>query len=491
MRTSVTLADKKIPKFEGVDYDAWPGWKREFLATATIHKIIMVIKSGRPADDDFAGEADEAARRALVADLRQRQREWDERNEMLSAWLVLSLGVVPQQHIAIHGANGRAAWLALVEKYENLGDPTKVARLNDRLRNMRLKEREDPDAYFGRLDEIMMTLKDAGEPVRESMLIGMIQDQLPRTYDGLFANLATSDVHDYDTLRAAVVRYYHRVIMKTKPHKPVSPMEERALMSMQPRCTTCFSVFHMAPDCPDKHRAGLQGRPDRGRGRGRGGGRDGGGRGGRGGDGGRGHDGGRGGRGGRGGAKDKAHVDCFGCGGKGHYSFEKACPKHPQHQAAHISMQQAVEQQQTARLAVQPAQGGTAMVLMAVQEQQPADDHGVFYSISGEDLMRIHQQTPACLWSNEAGSDDHLRAFMGEVKYRGLLQLRAAQKAQEHAEAVAHLEMRTHDLRLPHEMYDVEWARANHATLHRHFPRHTPPEVILAEKIWRVKWLDY
>lgn len=94
MPSNMIMADKKCKIFHG-DYDEWPSWKRAFLAMVTILKLTRVIKAARPPDEDFDAEADVAARVALVEDLHIRQLEWDEVNEQLAAWVVLSLGVVP------------------------------------------------------------------------------------------------------------------------------------------------------------------------------------------------------------------------------------------------------------------------------------------------------------------------------------------------------------------------------------------------------------
>lgn len=172
--------------------------------------------------------------------------------------LVLLCGVSVRAVLRSHKYDGRAAWDALVVKYEGKGSASRV-ELQRSLFSMGLGSRQDPDVYFAAIEETARQLGAMGHSVDEDVLAAMVVGQLPETYSVLRAILGDGD-HDYDTVKEKVKVFYRAEIRgKQLPRSDGYFSLHRALMAGQGKkggggsgCWICHEMDHKSWECPIK-----------------------------------------------------------------------------------------------------------------------------------------------------------------------------------------------------------------------------------------------
>eukprot|EP00752_Nemacystus_decipiens_P006651 g5979.t1 len=79
-------------------------------------------------------------------------------------------------------ADGRGAWLALKNKYENMSSHRRQA-LMARLANSRMEEGSDPDIFFSKIDQLCDELEVMDESVSKHRKMDIIMSGMPAEYD--------------------------------------------------------------------------------------------------------------------------------------------------------------------------------------------------------------------------------------------------------------------------------------------------------------------
>jgi uncharacterized membrane protein YgcG len=226
-------------------------------------------------------------------------RAWDKKSAAIYWKLVLHTDGAANGLVEQFGEeqDGVGAWEALVTKYEPTGTIGKVT-LHAELMQSSLGVKEDPDAFFVRIELLQRRLRAMGRNVDDEELLGIVLARLPPTYTNLRIVLDTDDNLTYETLKRKMRIFYKRETVDSRAESGETALTAR----INGKCFSCGDYGHPKWDCPKKKQApGNGGRSDGSSGGG--GGRGGGGR-------------------GRGAGEASNDVTCFRCGKQGHKYYK-------------------------------------------------------------------------------------------------------------------------------------------------------------------------
>lgn len=240
MATSLLETDKgsaRLKPFRGKE-DEWPLWKGKMESVLDRRDLLdpLLDNEARPTE---TGDA---------------QKKYDKEGRMIYNELIMytedAANDVVAQFEDEHGAgtakrDGRAAWKALVAKYELTGTLQKAA-LHEELDRATLGNGEDPDKYFMKIERIRRQLKKMNSNLDDSMMLGISMRKMPSNYDVLMTVLSQDEALTYDTFKERVRAHYRRHVMHAQG-------EESALMAtFNGKCFTCGAYGHRKSDCPRK-----------------------------------------------------------------------------------------------------------------------------------------------------------------------------------------------------------------------------------------------
>ena len=243
--TEIIIGEKSgLPRvniFEGkgAHYD---DWKERFSALMAIHKMhdILDVTKSRPTTSDAAKAA------------------WDSMSNLVYARLILytagtAQGVVKKYRSTRDGA---AAWRALIEKYEQKGE-VKMATLHSELINAEMVPLEDPEAYFLKLEDLQLRLKELNVVVEDATLKGIVTAKLSDDYAPLRTVIDTMPNVTYDGLKDHVRNYYVRSIAARAAENEKNMAKAQALMAKSKNfgspCYSCGERGHRMSECRSKY----------------------------------------------------------------------------------------------------------------------------------------------------------------------------------------------------------------------------------------------
>lgn len=127
-----------------------------------------------------------------------------------------------------------------------------MSALHAELINGAMSDREDPEAYFLRMEELQRQLKELGVTVEEATLKGIAAAKMPARYGPLRAVLDTMKDLKYDDFKQHVRAYYIRNIKGAR----VETDEDAALITTEnghyrgkPKCQECGKLGHIKKYC--------------------------------------------------------------------------------------------------------------------------------------------------------------------------------------------------------------------------------------------------
>ncbi len=115
-------------------------------------------------------------------------KEWEKNNAALYSVLYLVTSGAARcllrqfENKKDRKADGRGAWLALQNKYENMSSHRRQA-LMARLANSRMEEGSDPDIFFSKIDQLCDELEVMDEHVSKHRKMDIIMSGMPAEYD--------------------------------------------------------------------------------------------------------------------------------------------------------------------------------------------------------------------------------------------------------------------------------------------------------------------
>lgn len=245
----------KLPSFSGKG-ESWHMWKRKLYAVLDSANLLKGLSEERP------DSAPEGADEQVVAAAKKAQDEWDKRNReiynVLSYYTEsLAASTVMQYESS---RNGKEAWLKLLNKFEHVGTIGK-ATLQSEMIQCRMKDGEDPDEYFQRVESIQARLVELGEvAMPDSLMLGIVLKNLPAEYKSLIDILDTQDGLTYAIFKERISTYHRRHLGHSKGKsvdgKSKDEGASKALYTKdkKPRgsCFKCGKHGHFFKDCPKR-----------------------------------------------------------------------------------------------------------------------------------------------------------------------------------------------------------------------------------------------
>lgn len=302
-----------LPKYDGRDRSVFPSWKAKLrvhltLGAPGIFKILQGRECPNPPGDADTVEAS--------ADIMLTIERWKIDNNYFYSILFLATNDGAQKLVERYegksiddgAGDGRAAWLALVEKYNGISNAGRVASY-EILHNSRLQPGQDPDIWLYAMDGARDRLHEHGEVISDHHLADRILKGLPDEYEHVRNCSYNQREFGLEDVKRTMRNIYADKLARSSSQGKSIAGRGVAMHaqgdSSGVQCFNCSEYGHYRNDCPqnnDKKKRGHNGRKKNTGGGGNGGGHNGG-RGGRGG-GGAGRGGGSGaGRGRGGGAK--------------------------------------------------------------------------------------------------------------------------------------------------------------------------------------------
>lgn len=222
-----------ICRFNG-DPGRWPVWRMDFRAMAVDKGLVAALIEDRPTDGTQA-----------------KKEAWDKANMQLYAKLALCTEGAAKALVQAYDAefNGRAAWLAMVEKYEVQNLMRKTA-LQKELFNSSMEVREDPDIYFARTEEMRRQLQLMGLEVSDEHMIGIVLGNLSGEYKTLRTLLDAMETIEYETLKSHVRQFYRRDLADVQEEL------QAAMVATRVKCYRCKKTGHYAKACPGRQEDG-------------------------------------------------------------------------------------------------------------------------------------------------------------------------------------------------------------------------------------------
>lgn len=158
---------------------------------------------------------------------------------------------VVAQHRATY--DGRAAWKALIKKYEAAGSLQKM-RLHEEMAGDKIGDKEDPDRYHMRQEERRRQLEVAGDHVSDELMMSMGKKAMPSSYRPLLVVLDMQADMVYDQYKEYVRTFYQRHLLSSS----VPEKEKNIALSAQfkGKCWGCGQRGHVEVKCPKKGSAG-------------------------------------------------------------------------------------------------------------------------------------------------------------------------------------------------------------------------------------------
>jgi len=221
----------RLKVFKG-DPNEWLSWRAKFEAMVDADGLLdfmlseaEAIKTGSIVEGDVA---------------------WRKKNQKLYCKLVICTegapnGVVEQQK---ESRSGLAAWSALIKKYEVKGNVQKAALLDRLLRDV-LSNREDPDVYFIRVEQLQRQLKAMEVDVTDSMMMVIVMSKMSESYAGLRTVLDTVGDLTYDKLKEQMRVYYGRMNSTSQS----SPQDSALMTNFKGNCRRCGKYGHREAHC--------------------------------------------------------------------------------------------------------------------------------------------------------------------------------------------------------------------------------------------------
>lgn len=247
----------RIKPFTGKPED-WLEFKRKLIAVLHIEKLRKTLATVRPAAD--------AEGRAA----------WDINNENIFYQLVLhtegnAADLVWQFET---GTDGKAAWEALLNRYEHSGS-LGMAALHAALNDCKMGADEEPDVFFVRYDSIINRLRTLGDSISDKTALSMLLAKVPRIYQSVMPTLRGLKEDDFklETVKEHLRDHYAQFIRGTRrgkddggakalfthhhdgggggSNKKKGPTNKKA----NPRhknlhCHGCGELGHIKPNCP-------------------------------------------------------------------------------------------------------------------------------------------------------------------------------------------------------------------------------------------------
>lgn len=246
----------KLPSFTGKG-ESWHTWKRKLYAVLDSAGLLKGLTENRPAD------APEGADENVIATAKKAQDDWDKRNREIYNVLSyytdgLAASAVMQFELS---RNGKEAWVKLLNKFEHVGTIGK-ATLQSEMIQCRMKDGEDPDEYFQRVENMQARLVELGEAAMpDSLMLGIVLKNLPVEYKSLIDILDTHDGLTYAIFKERISTYHRRHLGHSKSNADNGESKDegassKALYTSDKRkkgsCYKCGKAGHFIKDCPKR-----------------------------------------------------------------------------------------------------------------------------------------------------------------------------------------------------------------------------------------------
>lgn len=108
-------------------------------------------------------------------------------------------------------SSGKAAWNALVHKYEPRGMGGKVELLRE-LMKLLMREREDPDICMMRLDALVRKLRGLGLTIPVDLVKGLLLSKLPSNYETIVTIMEADEDLEYEEMKERIRTFWKRQI---------------------------------------------------------------------------------------------------------------------------------------------------------------------------------------------------------------------------------------------------------------------------------------
>ena len=188
-----------------------------------------------------------------------------EANQLLYALLIQCTSGAAFDVVERHVDDGRAAWQALVRKYELVGTGRTTSVYTAFWSESFGSGHDDPDRFVGRLErhrsQLQALKKETGDGVVRSRLLSA----LPATCASLkvsTSNLGLVQALTYDQVKGAV-RNHRATVLAGKARSQVDRERESAALLAQegkkpPRCHTRGKKGHLKWKCPQRGKEGAK-----------------------------------------------------------------------------------------------------------------------------------------------------------------------------------------------------------------------------------------
>lgn len=166
-----------------------------------------------------------------------------------STWLFLQLILYVEgaaaEVVQPFDGNGAGAWLALHDKYEAVSI-ARQAQLQAEVTNATLKDDEDPDLHFLRLEESRRQLAAQGITLQDDFIRNVVLEHLPASYTAIQPILRVTAGLTYATLKDQVRAYYSTAL---RPHLSSGSTSSAMLAKRADICSYCQKPGHTRNVC--------------------------------------------------------------------------------------------------------------------------------------------------------------------------------------------------------------------------------------------------
>lgn len=158
--------------------------------------------------------------------------------------------------------DGRGAWRAMVEKYENKGKANRSA-VQRQLFARQLEAAEDPTIYFGEIEDLRRQLRAMDMDVTDSQMVCLVLGNLPSEYAIIQAHMDAEVDMSYDAMKERIYTFFLRrahdehlhdknLVLAARAQGGAADASARGGEADSIVCKICGGRGHRQAICPSK-----------------------------------------------------------------------------------------------------------------------------------------------------------------------------------------------------------------------------------------------